>query len=48
MLLGIDEPVGTIEIGKVANLVVVRDNTLADVENLKFVVAVFKNGSQVR
>jgi imidazolonepropionase-like amidohydrolase len=48
VLLGIDHRIGTIEVGKVASLVVVGDNPLDDLRHLTSVVAVFKNGKQLK
>jgi len=43
-VLGIDNTQGTIEIGKVANLVVLNENPLDDILNIENVKFVIKNG----
>jgi len=45
--LGIDEEVGTIEKGKVADLIVVNGNPLKDLEVLKRIVMIIKEGNIV-
>ncbi len=46
-LLGIGERVGTIEVGKKANLLILQGNPLEDMNNLKKVFKVFKNGKSL-
>lgn len=47
-LLGIDNILGTIEEGKIADLIVVDGDPLSDISNLRRVVMVMQNGSIVR
>ena len=47
-LLGLDADVGTVEVGKVADLLVLDADPLADVEHLTRVAAVFRHGVRVR
>jgi len=44
---GVHEEVGSLEPGKVADIVVVRGDPLADISNVGCVVAVFHNGAEV-
>lgn len=46
-LLKIDDEVGSVERGKRANLLIVEANPLLDLNNLKRVKAVFKNGKKL-
>ncbi|MHB1652053.1 MAG: metal-dependent hydrolase family protein [Desulfitobacteriaceae bacterium] len=46
-LLGIDKDYGTLEIGKVADLIVISENPLKNIENLSRINGVFKNGVKV-
>jgi imidazolonepropionase-like amidohydrolase len=46
-LCGVLDDVGTVEVGKRADLIVVRKNPLADVENLRELEMVFKAGRLV-
>ena len=43
-ILGMDDRVGTIEVGKIADLVVIDGELAANPSNIKRVVTVFKNG----
>jgi imidazolonepropionase-like amidohydrolase len=47
-LLGLEGDVGTVEVGKAADLLVLDADPLADVEHLTRVAAVFKHGVRVR
>ena len=47
-LLGLDREVGTVEVGKDADLLVLDADPLADVEHLTRVAAVFRQGVRVR
>ena len=47
-LLGLDREVGTVEVGKDADLLVLDADPLADVEHLTRVAAVFRHGVRVR
>jgi imidazolonepropionase-like amidohydrolase len=47
-LLGLEAHVGTIEVGKDADLLVVSADPLADAANLTRVAAVFRQGTRVR
>ena len=47
-LLGLDREVGTVEVGKAADLLVLDADPLADVEHLTRVTAVFRQGARVR
>jgi adenine deaminase len=42
--LGIDKQIGTIETGKLADLVLLDENPLADIKNTRKIVGVFVNG----
>jgi imidazolonepropionase-like amidohydrolase len=44
---GVGHEVGTIEVGKLADLIVVRENPLDDVQNLRQLDLVFKAGRLV-
>jgi imidazolonepropionase-like amidohydrolase len=44
---GVGHEVGTIEVGKLADMIVVRDNPLADIQNLRQLDLVFKAGRLV-
>src|SRR5262245_8637544 len=46
-LCGVGSEVGTVEVGKLADLIVVRDNPLDDVENLRALELVVKDGRVV-
>tara|TARA_Y100001001_G_C7877817_1_gene263560 strand:- start:16 stop:750 length:735 start_codon:yes stop_codon:yes gene_type:complete len=43
-ILGMDDSIGSIEVGKIADLVVIEADLAADPANIKKVVTVFKNG----
>jgi imidazolonepropionase-like amidohydrolase len=45
--LNIDDNVGSIEVGKKANILIVDSNPLDDIINLKKVFAVYKNGKKI-
>ena len=47
-LLGLDRDVGTVEVGKAADLLVLDADPLADAAHLTRVAAVFKDGRRVR
>ena len=47
-LLGLEAHVGTVELGKDADLLVLAADPLADVASLTRVAAVFKSGVRVR
>jgi imidazolonepropionase-like amidohydrolase len=47
-LLGLDGDVGTVEVGKVADLLVLDADPLQDVEHLTRIAAVFRHGAPVR
>jgi imidazolonepropionase-like amidohydrolase len=47
-LLGLDADLGTVEVGKVADLLVLDTDPLADAAHLGRVAAVFRNGERVR
>ncbi len=47
-LLGMDKDVGTVEVGKYADLVVLRDNPLSEVGNVRAIEYVLKGGQVVR
>ena len=44
---GVGEDVGTVEAGKLADLIVVRDNPLDDIDNVRTLELVFKGGRLV-
>ncbi len=46
-LCGVDDMLGTLEVGKVADLIVLHDNPLEDVSHLRNLKLVFKNGKPV-
>lgn len=46
-LLNIDHEQGSIEVGKVANILIINDNPIADLSSLKNVHSVYKNGQLV-
>lgn len=46
-LCGVGDELGTIEQGKIADLIVVADNPLADIQNLRRLLMVFKEGTVV-
>ena len=48
ILLGIDHEVGSIAVGKKANLLVLSANPLDDIKHIRQVAGVIKNGSQVK
>jgi imidazolonepropionase-like amidohydrolase len=43
-ILGMDDSIGSIEVGKIADLAVIEADLAADPANIKKVVTVFKNG----
>ena len=47
-LLGLDQDVGTVEVGKTADLLVLDADPLADAAHLIRVAAVFKDGRRIR
>ncbi|HAL48967.1 MAG TPA: hypothetical protein DCP37_14555, partial [Dehalococcoidia bacterium] len=46
-LCGVGDDLGTVEAGKLADLIVVRDNPLDDIDNLRKLALVFKEGRLV-
>ena len=44
---GVENDLGTVEKGKIADLIVVKDNPLADIDNLRTLQLVFKDGALV-
>jgi len=46
-LLGLEQELGTVEIGKVADLVVLNANPLSDISNIKNINCVIKEGTMV-
>ncbi|HJV20521.1 MAG TPA: amidohydrolase family protein, partial [Sediminibacterium sp.] len=42
--LGIDKQIGTIEVGKFADLILLDNNPLTDIKNTRKIVGVFANG----
>jgi imidazolonepropionase-like amidohydrolase len=47
-LLGLDRDVGTVEVGKAADLILLDADPLADAAHLTRVAAVFKDGRRIR
>ncbi len=47
-LLGVEDSVGSIAVGKKANLIIVENNPLEDIRHLRNLVGVIKNGNQFR
>ncbi len=46
-LCGVAADLGTVEVGKIADLIVVRDNPLDDIHNLRSLQLVLKDGRVV-
>ena len=47
-LLGMRRQIGSVEVGKLADIIAVRGDPLADISRLEHVVFVMKNGHQIR
>lgn len=47
-LLGMAQDIGTVEVGKLADLLILRDNPVSDVGNVRSIDYVFKGGQVVR
>ena len=48
MSLGLQDKVGTVSVGKTADIIAVRENPLATIETLRNVQMVIKNGKRVK
>ena len=48
MSLGLQDKVGTVSVGKTADLIVVRENPLTTIETFRNVQMVIKNGARVK
>ena len=46
-ICGVGQDLGTIEVGKLADLIVVRENPLDDIDNVRTLQLVFKGGRLV-
>ena len=46
-LLGIDDVTGTLEVGKIADIVVIEGNPIEDISVVKNVIYTYKNGELV-
>ena len=46
--LGLADTLGTVEVGKTADLVVLSANPLEDIQNVRRISVVFKNGKRVK
>lgn len=47
-ILGLDRQIGSIEPGKIADLVIVKENVLEDIKNIRKIVYVIKNGNVLK
>ena len=47
MLLGINDDLGSIDIGKTADIIAVKGNPILDIENIKNIRFVMKEGKKV-